>query len=181
MSGADAPPDSSATEVPALVRAWATFKAAMAVFEAYDSSEATVADAIEALRVSMRESEPHERLAAAVAGFEHWAGAFEEARRALAREEIKAWVRKWLCAPSQHVASPYEVAQGAMKAAVHLSWKRLYALEVGRGHPEPAEAIRDAMTPPQQRAIEYYRRLYEELAAEHGETVEQMMRRVCGE
>ena len=160
----------------------APYLAAMAVLTRFDSSEALAADAIDLARAALRDSlAPAEGVAAATAAFEHWAGAFESARAATTYAAIKAWARRYLCTPGPHAASAYNIAQGAMKAAIHLSWKRLYTLRVRGGHEDPREAVLDATTPPKLRAIQYYNALYAELAAENGETVEAMVSRLCGD
>jgi hypothetical protein len=47
-----------------------------------------------------------------------------------ARVALKDLVRKYLVNDHPYIQSPYNVAQGAMKATIHLMWKRHYSIVV---------------------------------------------------
>lgn len=167
------------------------YAAAMAAFEDYNSSELAINSGIKLVRASLatplstdsRAHEPQYTVAAEAASraFEFWVTAFGRATNATSREDIKVLTREYLCTAHAHSVSPYNIAQGIMKATIHCLWRKLYTITVNRGHPEPESAIRDAVTPVKQRAVEYFQLLYGEIAAENGETVDEMMRRVCGD
>jgi hypothetical protein len=148
---------------------------AMKTFENYGSSVEDVAECVRALEPLIEGPDSLEARAA----FGHWCQAFTKARAATDRDAVKAIAREYLCTPNAHAASPYNIAQGLMKATIHVLWKKLYAVEVARGHAEVAEAVRDAVTPQQKRATEYFRVVLAEIAAETGESTDEMMARVC--
>lgn len=159
----------------------------MAALEDPSTPAARIRECFGTIRTSLAETaalgNPEEVQAAKATSlaFEYWAGVFDQAAAAATREGIKALLRTHLCAAHEHSMPLHNISQGAMKAAIHCIWTRLYSIMAGRGHPTPLPAIRDALTPPLQRAQEYMHELYKEIAAEKGETVEQMMKRVCGD
>jgi len=159
-----------------ITREYSIMKRATRAFKDLDTPEEEIALHIQALRAF-----GGERLSVSYEPFEHWCAAFEAARAATSRDEIKALARRYVCTAHPFAASPYKTAQGAMKATIHTLWKRLYALETSRGHLSPAPAVRDATMPRHDRAIEYFRVMMAEIAVESGETTEQMQARVCGD
>jgi hypothetical protein len=160
-------------------RADATFVTAMSVFDDVESTSEQIAGAIVAVRVHLQGTDGAS--AAARSAFEYWAAAFDQVMRAANREDIKSVVRRFICSSDPRNMSKFNVAQGLMKATSHTMWRRLYDLEAGRLRSDPAEAIRDAMIPPVDRGIEFMRSIYEELAAENNESIEEMKFRIHSE
>ncbi len=150
------------------------YSRAMQTFEDYESRDEDVQESIEAVK-------PHLRGPGADlprAAFEWWTTAYAAAREARSVGAIKGVAREYLCADHEHARTPYNIAQGLMKATVHRLWKNLYHARTSCGHARPREAIRDAFVPERERAIEYMRELLGEIAAERGETAEGMVSRL---
>lgn len=160
-----------------------TFK----VFEAYTQAMKTFEDfgaEVEQVALCVRSVRPYLQGAEGAAtrdAFEYWAGAFEQTRAATSRATIKALARKFVVSTDPRSASPFNIVQGLMKATIHLMWKELYAFDEG----VPPAAVQGPLPPAQASRLETLgvasmQRLYREIAAESGETVEAMMQRVCG-
>lgn len=105
------------------------------------------------------------------------------------KPEAVADIRKlaidYLCTNKPETKSDSRVAQAMMKAAIHQFWRKNYLININRGHTDPVEAVKDAMTPIEEREIEYMQQLFEDIAAKGdsvggfpGETVEAMLARI---
>jgi hypothetical protein len=132
-------------------------KAALDAFDNFDTPDEVVAAHTRELRDAGRG-----RAEAAHEPFEYWCAAFETARAAASRDDVKALARRYLCAGRPFQRTRYPIVRGAMKACVHVLWKRLYALETGVGHWDLAPAA----TARQERSMEYFGALLAEIAAE---------------
>jgi hypothetical protein len=162
---------------PGSIESQLAFLSVMETFEDVDASEEIIASCIRLVDIQLEEPEAEE----AKAPFNYWRAAFEATREATTRDQIKNLAREYLCSTGPYTMSPFNIAQGLMKATIHLMWRKLYALEVGRWRTDPEEAIRDATTPRTKRSQEFMHAIYEEIAAETGETVEGMRTRICGD
>lgn len=156
----------------------AVFMHCMEVFSDYSSSEEEVAKCVTQVAPFIRG--PQDVVEQAKAAFGYWRAAFERARACTCRDDIKAVAREYVCTRNPHASSKFNIAQGLMKATIHVLWKKLYLLETRRGHAAPREAILDAVTDPQQRAIQYFRSVLAEIAAERGETLEKTIKDLSG-
>lgn len=122
-----------------------------------------------------------QNLEAARDGFQYWRKVFDEADKSTTREQIKDITREHICKNHAFSRPKFNLVQGAMKAAIHRLWRRLYYIECERWSSDLKKALLDATTFPLERSTQYMRQIYEEIAAETGETVEQLMFRICPE
>jgi hypothetical protein len=155
-------------------RRYMVFHEAMSAFEEVSTPAEKILEVIPRI---MRELQGPEAVATKAA-FEYWIEAFNAANSATTRAQLKPVVRKHYCTNNPHASSAFNVSQGLMKATTHLIWRKLYALEAGQLRTDVSEAIRDATTPPYERGQQFMAVLLREIAAETGETEEQMIERV---
>lgn len=153
------------------------FAHSMWVFERYESRDSEVRECIALIRDQLADDDPEAEQCREA--FEWWASAYEVARSSRTVEELKEATRKYLCTNSERARPRYNVAQGAMKATIHRLWKNLYIARAGAGHLQLMPAILDAVTPEKDRAVMYMRELLAEIAAEGGETAEEMVDRLA--
>jgi hypothetical protein len=149
------------------LRELALAKRAVSTFGSFESSEDDVAACMRELRAV-----GEKRLAESYPSFEYWSSAFEAARVAASRNDVKALARRHLCAGHPFAMPAYKISRGAMLACAYVLQKRLYAFEASRGHRDPASAVLDAITPRRERAVAYFRVVLAEIAAESGEVLE---------
>ena len=150
------------------------FITAMAAFEELDTPEATILAMIERIRPHIRGPEGAETSAS----LEYWVTVFNAVCASTTREQIKDVARQYYLVSNEHALPRFNVSQGLMKATSHLIWRKLYALEAGKLRSDAREAIRDAMVPPHERGAQFLRAIMEEIAAEHGETLDEMTERL---
>ncbi len=65
--------------------------------------------------------------------FEWWMRIYLSTRLACTREEIKGFIRESVASEAYFVQARYPVVGGAMKAAVHCMWRRLYVIMTKNG------------------------------------------------
>ena len=159
------------------LRLRALYAATMEVLEDVESPPELIAYSIEQILPEMHKPDA----AASRGAFDYWHGAFNAARAAATREAIKDVVRTYVCSTSPHARLPYNIAQGLMKATTHTIWRKLCTLDAGRLRADPREAVRDAMMSPAARGQELMRAMVAEIAAETGETTDQLAARITGE
>jgi hypothetical protein len=153
------------------------FARVMAILQNVDATEEQVLAVIADMRPRLRGPEA----AVTAAEFKFWTRAYNLLRGAQTRDDIKTIVRQHTCSSDVRAMPFSNIGQAMMKAATHLMWRRLYALEAGQLRTDVAEAVRDAMTPPLLRGQQFMRAIIAEIAAESGESVDQMMDRLEAE
>jgi len=94
----------------------------MAIFEDPEAEDDAVWACLEGIGSHIRGPRENDARAA----FNWWKNAYGAARVASTRAEIKELAREHLFTDHPFIKSPFNVAQGAMKATIHRLWKRLY-------------------------------------------------------
>jgi hypothetical protein len=156
---------------------WVVFVEAMVIFESPDSPVSVISDTVKRIEPLIKGPGAD----AARSAFAFWIDGFNRVVSAKTRADVKAVVLSHICTDDPRAKSPFNIAQGLMKATCHQVWLKLYALEAGKLRTDPAEAVKDAITPPLVRGQQFFREMCEEIASTRGETAREMMSKIAGE
>jgi len=146
----------------------------MDAFQQLDTPEEKILEIIERIRPHISGPDG----VATSASFEYWVIVFNAVRATTTRDEIKDVARTYFLVANENAKPKFNVSQGLMKATSHLIWRKLYAFETGKPRTDVREAVLDAMMFPQERGAQFFHTIMEEIAAEHGETLDEMMERL---